>query len=169
MHTLLRVWLALMLGFLPTVALGAPVPNAPIYPQTPKRYMQRFVTADAAGTYKVVVTGNNTVATNQAGTRCHALYVTSSDTVPHAVTFRLNSTALGANPFPGPIIMTIAATASTQLPVNVFTSTVWPGLAPSSDGGFQLILEPNQTLEATYATAITAATIIGIHAECWDY
>lgn len=168
MHKLLRVWLACTLGLLPTLALAATVPNEPVYPRTPKRYMQRFVPADAAGTYKVVVTGNSTVG-NVIGTRCHALYVTSSDTATHAVTFRLNSTALGASPFPGPIITTIAATASVQTPVNVFSSTVWPGLAPSSDGGFQLILEPSQTLEATYASTITAATIIGIHAECWDY
>ena len=163
MKRMLRISLACAFGLLPAWVLAATVPNQPIYPQTPKRYMQRFVNADAAGTYKVVVTGN--ASGNAAGTRCHALYVISSDTAAHLVTFRLNSSALGGSPFPGPTITSM----TTPLPVNVFTTTVWPGLAPSSDGGFQLFLEPNQTLEATFATTITSPLILGIHAECWDY
>jgi hypothetical protein len=138
------------------VALAAVTPNSPVSPQTPHVYRQRFVTADAAGTYKTVVTG----ATN--GTRCHALWIVTDDTAAHQMTFRFTRAGLT---YPGPVVVT----STTQTPVSVLNSTTWPGLANDSDGNSQLLLDVGDLLEVTYATTITAAKILGVHAECWDF
>ena len=163
MPTIRRVLLILAGVLLPALVLAAVVPNAPIFPQVPKRHMQRFVTADPIGTYKIVLTGNNTVGTNQAGTRCHGLSVISDDpTTPHQVYFRINS---GGLVYPGPVVNV----GTTQVPVSVLNNITWPGLPPDSDGGYFLYLEPGQVLEATYVGTISSGSIIAIHADCWDF
>jgi hypothetical protein len=153
-----RLLLLALLGWgLCGVALAAVTPNSPVSPQNPHVYRQRFVTADAAGTYKTLVTGGVN------GTRCHALWIISDDTTAaHQMTFRFTR---GGLTYPGPVV----GTTTTQVPVSVLNSTTWPGLANESDGNSQLLLDSGDLLEVTYATAITATKILGVHAECWDF
>jgi hypothetical protein len=159
MRRLLVVLLSLWL--LVDVALAAVTPNSTVFPQTPHTYRQRFVTADTIGTYKTVVTGLATGGA--AGTRCNALWVVTDDTaVPHLLTFRITR---GGAPYPGPAI----TTNQTQTPQSILNPTLWPGLPNDSDGNLVIFLDAGDLLEVTYATAITAAKIIGIHAECWDF
>ena len=142
----------------PLVLWAAVTPNAPITPQTPKHYLVRFVQGtDSAATYKTLVTGGAN------GTRCMAVWMTTDDTTAtHIMTFRITRSA---TPYQGPI----ATTNLTQLPVGILNSTLWPGLPTDSDGNSYLHLEPSDLLEVTFATALTAAKIIAVHAECWDF
>jgi hypothetical protein len=149
---------ALSAWLLVGTALAAVTPNSTVFPQIPHVYRQRFVTADAAGTYKTLVTGGT-----NAGTRCNAIWVVTDDTTAtHVLTFRITRGGLS---FPGPTTLTNL----TQVPLSILNPTYWPGLPNDSDGNAVILLDPGDLLEVTYATAITAAKIIGLHAECWDF
>jgi hypothetical protein len=132
--------------------------NAAVFPQMPHVYRQRFVTADTLGTFKTLVTGGDN------GTRCHALWIVSDDTTaPHQMSFRV--TRAGTT-YPGPVV----TAPTTQVPINVFSSTAWVGLGTESESNAQLLLDPGDLLEVAYiSNTIAAAKVLGVHAECWDF
>lgn len=49
------------------------------------------------------------------------------------------------------------------------TSTIWPGLPVDSDGNPYILIASGDTIQATFATALTAADVLNIVATCSDF
>jgi hypothetical protein len=162
MHRVLLLYLALLLG--PALVWAQTTPNSWITPQTPRLEKTRFVQGtDAAGTYKTLFTAAG------GGARCHGISITSTDTaVAHVVTIEIFT---GANPFGGTAVTVpvLAGFSSTVPPVAALTPTTWPGAPSDADGNSYITLVSGDSLQATYATALTAATRINVQAFCANY
>lgn len=166
MRYLRFLWLLLLL---PTVAHATVTANSIVTAQTPNRGVVQFLTADAAGTYKVLYTGG----TN--GSRCNAIWLTTNDTATHVVTVQFaNQTTVisGITGGRGGLsITTVAAGGTTAFatPINILLSSNWPGLPVDSDGNPYIQLTSADSLQATFATAITASTAVNLVASCSDF
>lgn len=164
-----KLVLGLALALLALPALAAGIANSIITPQTPNRGVVQFLTADSAGTYKVLYTGG------ASGSKCTAVWVTSSDTATHLVTLQfanvttvIGSTLAGR----GGVSVTTAASAgvtSMSVPVNALSPTNWPGLPSDSDNNPYILLTSADTLQATFATAVTASAALNLTAVCSDF
>lgn len=152
---------------------AAVTPNSYVTAQTPKNGTVTFVQGtDGAGTYKTLYTGG----TN--GTKIVAIWVTSNDgSASHLVTIQL-STSTSAHCSPqsncvGGAAVTVPVNsgfANGAGAVNFMSATNWPGLPIDSNGQPYLNLSGNtQTLEATFATALTASTQVAITVVTADY
>jgi hypothetical protein len=145
-------------------ALAATVPNSIITPQGLKVGVQNFIQGtDSAGTYKTIVTGD------ADGTICTGLYVTSDDgSASHLVTIQF---ARSATRYGGLAVTVPISTgyANATPAINLLAPSLWPGLPLDSDGNPYLFLQDaNDTIQATYATALTASTRINVVAFCKD-
>lgn len=143
----------------------AAVSNNPVYVQTPNRSSTTFVQGtDAAGTYKTIYTGGAN------GSKIKGVFVTSNDgSASHLVTVQI-STSSSAHCSPqsnclGGAAVTVASNsgfANATAAVNFMSATVWPGLPLDSDGNTYFYLKSGDTLEATYATALTSSTQLAV-------
>jgi len=173
----IRLLLVAALAFLAPelggAAWAAVTQNSWVTVQTPKNGTQTFVQGtDAAGTYKTLYTGG----TN--GTKVKAIWVTSNDaSAQHLVTVQV-STSTSAHCSPqsncvGGVAVTIPANSGfgSNVPaVNMMSVTNWPGLPVDSDGNpFIYLAGSSQTLEATFATALTASDQIAITVIAEDF
>jgi len=157
-------FLALLGTVLAGPSWGAVTPNSPVFMQTPTVGKVQFLQGtDTAGTYKTLYTAG----TN--GARCNAMWLTTDDgTVTHLVTVQVVS---GGIRFGG----VAAATTVSQgflngtPPLNLLAPTLWPGLPLDSDGNPYIQLATGDTLQATYATALTAATRINLIVSCGEF
>jgi hypothetical protein len=162
---------ALALTFLIAGFVDAAVTATPVFVQTPKLGSTTFVQGtDAAGTYKTVIAGGAN------GTKVTAIWVTMNDgTATHLVTVQLStsssahcspqSNCLGGAAITIPLSSGFANAASA---VHVLSS--WPGLPTDSDGNPYIYLGTTvQTIEATYATALTVSTQISVVAVVADF
>lgn len=142
--------------------------TTPVFVQTPKLATVAFIQGtDAAGTYKTVYAG----AANGPGSKILGIWVTSNDgSASHLVTIQI-STSASAHCSPqsncvGGVAVTIPISSgfANGVPaINMLSPTYWPGLPVDSDGNPYLFLSATtQTIEATYATALTASTQIAI-------
>jgi len=162
----LRVCGLLMLCVLGTalVAQAAVTPNSVVTLQTPTRGLVQFLQGtDTAGTYKTLYTAG----TN--GSRCTGMYLTTDDgTATHLVTIQVVN---GGVRYGGVALTTAlsAGFANGTAALAPMAPTLWPGLPLDSDGNPYLQLVSGDTLQATYATALTAGTRISLVAICGDY
>jgi hypothetical protein len=162
MRRLLVLWGVLVLGVAP--ALAVVTPNSIVTMQTPTRGIVQFLQGtDSAGTYKTVYTAG----TN--GSKCNALWLTTDDgTATHVVTVQLTN---GGVRYGGLAVLTVlsAGFANGVPALNLLAPTLWPGLPLDSDGNPYIQLASGDTLQATFATALTASTRISLVASCGDY
>jgi hypothetical protein len=132
--------------------------------QTPTRGIVQFLQGtDSAGTYKTLYTAG----TN--GSKCNALWLTTDDgTATHVVTVQLTN---GGVRYGGLAVLTVlsAGFANGVPALNLLAPTLWPGLPLDSDGNPYIQLASGDTLQATFATALTASTRISLVASCGDY
>ncbi len=150
---------------------AATTPNSIITPQTMQRGVVQFLTADAAGTYKTLYTAGTD------GSRCVGLQTTNSDgSAAHVLTFQIVNTAVKyggvtittvlnagfANGTP-PQIITKVPSYSPWIPATGLP--IWP-LPEDSDGNAYIQMVSGDTLQVTYATAITAAAAINVYISC---
>lgn len=144
-------------------AWAASTPNSFISPQAINRGILQFTSASSAGTY-------STLYTAQAnGSRCYALWASASDVTAHTITLQLVN---GANKYGGEIIST-----GTNLPgfangvpsLNLLSPSNWAGLPVDQYGNPFIQLVSPDSLQATFATAITVGTFINLVASCSDY
>lgn len=149
---------------IPTFAFGAVTPNSFVAPQTPNRGIVQFLQGtDSAGTYKTLYTSGSN------GSRCYGMYITSNDPTAHLVTIQLVN---GGVKYGG-----IAISTSTTLPgfangvsaLNPMSTTNWPGLPLDANGNPYIPLVSGDTIQATFATALTASDFINIVASCADF
>lgn len=156
--------LALAIGLLAVPAFAAVTPNSAVTPQTPNRGVQSFVAGtDAAGTYKTVYTAG----TN--GSKCTGMWMTNSDgSATHLVTVQI----VNAAKFFGGVSVTTVLGAGFNAgvpPQSLMSAAVWPGLPTDNNGNPTLILVSGDTIQATYATALTASSQINIEVTCSDF
>ena len=170
-------WLLLLLVLLAVPVHAAVTPNSYITPQTSKTTTTHFVQGtDTAGTYKTIY-----VPTSTSGSRIVGIWVTTTDgSLSHLVTVAVSSStsshcgtmATSTTCAPGAAV-TVAANsgfAASTPAVNLLTSTNWPGLPVDSDGNPYLALSDNtQTIELTFATALTSSTKLSVTVIASDF
>jgi len=157
-------FLALLGAFLVGSSWAAVTPNSPVFMQTPTVGKVQFVQGtDSAGTYKTLYTAG----TN--GARCNAMWLTTDDgTATHLVTVQVVS---GGIRWGGVAALTLVSQgfASGTPALNLLAPTLWPGLPLDSDGNPYIQLATGDTLQATYTTALTAATRINVIVSCGEF
>lgn len=165
---LFRITLAIIATLVLCSPLRAAVTATPVFPQTPKILVTHFIQGtDAAGTYKTVYTGGAN------GSKILAVYYTTTDgTATHVVTAQLSSSTSDH-----------CATATTCAFLGIDTSET----AQATDGSRKGLLDNDfiprdsdnntfifltgnsQTIEVTFATALTAATKISVTVVAVDF
>ena len=154
-----------LVGFLLSASLALAVtPNSIVTMQEPKVGVAQFVQGtDNAGTYKTLFTAG------ASGSKCNGLWSTNDDgTATHVVTIQLTRGGLryGGVAF----TTTLSQGFSPAAPaLNVLNPTLWPGLPLDSDGNPYIQLQTGDSLQATYATALTAGTRISLVISCGDF
>lgn len=146
-------------------AFAATTPNSYIWPQTPNRGIVQFLQGtDVAGTYKTLYTGGAN------GSVCRAMSANTNDaSAAHLVTVQLVNAAVkyGGTAVNVPISSGFASGAP---PVNLMSATNWPGLPVDGPGNpYFYLASASDTLQATFATALTASAVLNINAVCTDF
>jgi hypothetical protein len=138
--------------------------NSAIVPQTPNRGVVQFLQGtDSAGTYKTLYTAGS------SGSIITGIYLTTSDaTATHLVTCQVvnNAVKYGGNA----VTTVLGAGFTTNVPAQNFISpNVWPGLPIDQNGNPYLLLISGDTLQCTFATNLTSATVINLVAVAADF
>lgn len=142
---------------------AATTPNSIITAQTPKNGLVQFLQGtDVAGTYKTLYTGSAN------GSKIMSIVATTND--PSA-THLLTCQVVNGGVFYGGTAATIAVStgfANAAYPLNIIST--WTGLPVDSDGNpFLYLKSASDTLQCTFATAITATDVINIMATAADF
>jgi hypothetical protein len=159
-----KLLLALALIFLATPAFAALTANSVVTAQTPKLAVVQFLQGtDSAGTYKTLYTGG----TN--GTKVSGMWVTSNDaSAAHLLTCQLVRSAV----FYGGMAITVAVNsgyANGAPAISLMSSTNWPGLPIDGNGNPYLYLSSGDTIQCTFATAITSTDMVNVAATVSDF
>ncbi len=158
-----RLFVAALACLWASGACAAVTVNSAVTPQTPNRGFVQFLPADTPGTYKTMYTAGAN------GSKCVAMWSNNNDAATHLLTVQIvNTTPLKL----GGIAITTVATAgfaNAVPPQDLMAATVWPGLAKDSDGNPYFLLISGDTIQATYATAVTASDQVDILVLCADF
>ena len=159
-----RIIGSLLALLLPTVAMAAVTANSIVTPQTPNRGIVQFLQGtDTAGTYKTIYTAGAN------GSRCYAMWTTNNDaSATHLLTVQIVNSAVKY----GGVALTSVSSAGfvNGTPAqNLMSSTNWPGLPIDQYGNPYVELVTGDTIQATFATALTASDLINIVVSCSDF
>lgn len=145
-------------------AFAAVTQNVVVAPITPNRGITQFLQGtDVAGTYKTVYTAG----TN--GSDISAITISNNDpSATHLMTCQLVN---GGVKYGGAAITPVVNTgfANNVPPINLLDPGIWAGLAADPNGNPILRLISGDTLQCTFATALTASDLINVYVEAWDY
>jgi len=143
-------------------ANAATTPNSAITAQTPNRGVVQFLQGtDVAGTYKTLYTSGAN------GSKCNALWATNNDaSATHLLTVQIVN---GGVKYGGNAVTSVlnAGFANAVPAVNILA--LWAGLPMDSDGNPYILLVSGDTIQATFATALTAADVINMETLCADF
>lgn len=162
----MRKFLLALGGALLFAAAGhaATTPNSVITPQTPNRGIVQFLQGtDSAGTYKTLYTGGAN------GSKCVGMWSTNNDaSATHLITVQIVNAAVK---YGGMAVTSVvnAGFANAAPAQALMTATVWPGLPIDNNGNPFVILASGDTIQATFATALTSTDVLNINAVCTDY
>jgi hypothetical protein len=152
--------LLLCLGLATWPAWASVSPNSIVTAQTPSRGILQFLPASTPGTYGTLYTAGAN------GSRCNALWVDNNDlSQTHIITCQLVNTAIKYGGFSLTTVSPAALTTFNQATLMPSTSI----LGTDSDGNPFIQLNSGDTLQCTYATAVTASAQVDIHAHCADF
>lgn len=145
-------------------ASAALSPNSYITAQTPTRGVVQFLQGtDTAGTYKTLYTAG----TN--GSVCNGMWANNNDaSATHLITVQIVNSSVKY----GGIAITSVVSAGfvNATPAqNLMSASVWPGLPVDIYGNPYIQLASGDTIQATFATALTSADVLNIVASCADY
>jgi hypothetical protein len=165
--------LAIALGI--GAAEAAVTPNNIVTPQVVNRGIVQFLQGtDVAGTYKTLYTAGAN------GSRCVAIMTTNNDgSATHLLTLQVVNSAVK---YGGAAVTTISSAGfANGAPAQLITKVpslnpvvassglpLWP-LPEDSDGNGYLQMISGDTLQVTFATNLTAATLINVYASCVDF
>lgn len=145
-------------------AFAATTGNNFVTAQTPTRGVVQFLQGtDTAGTYKTLYTGG----TN--GSKCYGGYLTSNDPASHLVTLQVVNATIkygGAALNTG---TTLPGFANGVPAIAFMSASNWPGLPIDNSGNPFLFLATGDTLQATFATVLTASDFVNLHVTCADF
>lgn len=159
-----KIIAACLVAFFAAPADAATTPNSFVAPQTPNRGIVQFLQgSDSAGTYKTLYTASAN------GSRCYGMFLTSNDATAHVVTVQIVN---GGVKYGG-----VSITTSTTLPgfanavpaINPMSAGNWPGLPVDANGNPYIQIISGDTIQATFATALTSTDFINIVAICADF
>lgn len=160
----MRKLLTLLFLLLAPSAWAAAVPNSFISPQTPNRGIVQFLQGtDSAGTYKTLYTAGSN------GSRCYAMWMTNNDaSATHVVTVQIVNSAVK---YGGTALLSVQSAGFTNgTPAqSLITPTIWPGLPLDQYGNPYIQLVSGDTIQATFATALTSTDVLNIVASCSDF
>lgn len=131
------------------------VTTTPVLPQAVNLGLQRFVEAtDVAGTYKTAFTAGFN------GSKVTGIIVTTDDgSATHVITFAIARSA--ARYTVGALTTAVSSgTSGAAAHKNGLDPTLFPAVPVDNDGQPYLLLKSGDTLDATFATALTAGKII---------
>lgn len=143
--------------------------NSIIYPQTPiNRGILQFTSSSSAGTYGTLYTAGSN------GSICNGMWTTNTDTsATHVLTVQVvnSSTKYGGVSVTTTEDAGFAGNAAQSLMSAVPPSLtpVWVGLPVDSYGNSYLVLASGDTIQATFATAITSSDVVNLEVSCADY
>jgi len=145
-------------------ALAAVTPNSIVTGQTPNRGRVQFLQGtDSAGTYKTLYTAGVN------GSKCFGLFETNNDaSATHLVTVQVFNALVGY----GGVAVTTASSdgfANATPPKAFMSPTNWPGLPVDSNGNPYINLISGDTIQATFATALTSTDVVNLYISCTDY
>lgn len=153
-------------------ALATTTPNSIITAQTPTRGVVQFLQGtDTAGNYKTLYTAGAN------GSKCFGLWETNNDaSATHLVTVQVSSSTTGhcspATSCYGGAAVTSASNdgfANGVPAKNLMSSTNWPGLPLDGNSNPFVYLKSGDTLEATFATALTSSDWLNLTSVCVDF
>ena len=156
----------LLIGVLWTSSvLGATTPNTVVLPQVLSRGITQFLQGtDVAGTYKTIYTAGVN------GSRCLGIFVTSSDTTAaHLLTIQLVNGGVKYGGMSISVPLSGPGFINAVPPLAPMVAANWPGLALDAAANPYIAMASGDTLQATFTTALTAATLINVVANCMDY
>ena len=157
-------YLLAAVGLLITPVQAATTANSIITAQTPNRGVVQFLQGtDSAGTYKTLYTAGAN------GSKCFSMQMTNNDaSATHLVTVQVvnNSVKYG-----GTALTTVSSAGfvSGTPPQALMTSAVWTGLPLDGNGNPFLYLVSGDTIQATFATALTSSDVINVQVQCVDF
>ncbi len=132
--------------------------------QTPNRGIVQFLQGtDSAGTYKTLYTAA------ASGSKCYGGYITSNDSTAHVVTIQIVNTAVKYGGMSITTGTTLPGFANAVPPIAFMSAANWPGLPIDSSGNSYILLVSGDTLQATFATALTSADVINVVIQCADF
>jgi hypothetical protein len=145
-------------------ALPAVTANSIITAQTPNRGIVQFLQGtDTAGTYKTLYTAGAN------GSMCFGMWSTNNDpSATHVITVQIVNAAVK---YGGVALLSIVSAGfATGVPAqNLMSAAVWPGLPVDSNSNPYIVLASGDTIQATFATALTASDVLNIVTFCVDY
>lgn len=145
-------------------AHAATTPNSFVAPQTPTRGVVQFLQGtDSAGTYKTLYTAGSN------GSRCYGMWLTTNDATAHLMTIQIVN---GGVKYGGLSISTGTTTPGFATGVgalNLLAASTWPGLPIDQYGNAYIQMVSGDTIQATFATALTSTDLINIVASCADF
>lgn len=152
------------------IALGVPslaaqaalTPNSIITPQTPNRGILQFLPASTPGVYATAYTAGAN------GSKVVGLSMNNSDSATHVVTCQIVNATIQY----GGVTLLSTATAGFASGTNgqsMLSTTLFPGGFTDANGNYGIILASGDTLQCTYATAVTAAKALNILVTAMDY
>jgi hypothetical protein len=156
----MRRLLAALFCLLPVVVLAA-VTATPVFVQNPKQPKVQITNANGT-------TAQTLYACDADGTKVTGLIATSTDTVARDLQILVTRSATDYVL----ATVTIAAGAGTvagTAPVNLLTTTNFPGLPTDSDGNPYFYCESTDTLKAGLLVAVTAAKVVNVVAVAADF
>lgn len=163
-HTLRLSCLAAFLFCLGFPAFAAVTQNVVVAPITPNRGITQFLQGtDVAGTYKTVYTAGAN------GSDISSIVLNNNDpSATHLMTCQLVN---GGVKYGGAAITPVVNSgfATNVPPVNMIDPGIWPGLAADPNGNPILRMISGDTLQCTFATALTSTDLINVYVEAWDY
>lgn len=145
-------------------AYAAVTGNNFITAQTPNRGIAQFLQGtDTAGVYKTLYTAGAN------GSKCYGGYITSNDATSHLVTIQIVNAAVKYGGMSINTGTTLPGFANAVPPIAFMSSANWPGLPVDSSGNPYILLANGDTLQATFATALTASDFVNIVIVCSDF
>jgi hypothetical protein len=147
-----------------TSAFAAVTPNSIITAQTVNRGKVQFLQGtDTAGTYKTLY------AAGANGSKCFGMFETNNDgSATHLVTVQVFNGGVAY----GGVAVTSASSdgfANATPAKNLMSPANWPGLPVDANGNPFIYLASGDTLQATFATALTSMDVLNIYVNCVDY
>jgi hypothetical protein len=156
---------AILAGLIICGPAGATVTaNSIVTAQTPNRGVVQFLQGtDTAGTYKTLYTAGSN------GSKCFGMFETNNDaSATHLITVQIVN---GGKSYGGMAITTASSDGfANAVPAkSLMASGNWPGLPLDQYGNPYLQLISGDTIQATFATALTSTDLINIYVACVDY